>query len=112
MCKTFYIYIMASTNRQTIYIGMTNSLLARIQRHRRQESSGFTARYHTLRLVYYEVFHDVRDAIARETQLKKWRREKKDWLIGRMNPTWEDLSAEIVEQLPKLDDALAPEDMS
>ena len=111
MCKTFYIYILASTNRQTIYIGMTNSLLARIQQHRRQEGSGFTAQYHTLRLVYYEVFHDGRDAIARETRIKKWRREKKDWLIGRMNPQWEDLSAEIIEELPKTDEPLAPEDM-
>ena len=111
MRENFYIYIMASTNRETIYIGMTNSLLARIQQHRRQEGHGFSARYHTLRLVYYEVFHDVRDAIARETQLKRWRRSKKDWLLGRMNPMWEDLSAEIVEQLPKLDDPIAPEDM-
>ena len=111
MCKTFYIYIMASTNRQTIYIGMTNSLLARVQQHRRQDGSGFTARYHTLRLVYYEVFHDVRDAIARETQIKKWRRAKKDWLIERMNPQWEDLSADIIEELPKIDEPLAREDV-
>ena len=111
MREAFYVYIMACTTRRTIYIGMTNSLLARIQQHRRQESSSFSAQYHTLHLVYYEVFHDVRDAIARETQIKKWRREKKDWLIGRMNPGWEDLSAEIVEQLPKLDDLLAPEEM-
>ena len=111
MREAFYVYIMACTTRHTIYIGMTNSLLARIQQHRRQESRGFSAQYHTLHLVYYEVFHDVRDAIARETQIKKWRREKKGWLIGRMNPKWEDLSAEIVEQLPKLDDPIAPEEM-
>ncbi len=110
MCETFYVYILSSTNRHTIYIGMTNSLLARIQQHRHQER-GFTAQYHTLHLVYYEVFHDVRDAIARETQIKKWRREKKDWLIGRMNPGWEDLSAEILEELPKMDEPLSPEEM-
>ena len=112
MRENFYVYVMACTSRSTIYIGMTNSLVARVQQHRRQEGAGFTARYHTLHLVYYEVFHDVRDAIARETQIKKWRREKKDWLIGRMNPRWEDLSAEIVEELPRMDEPLKPEEMA
>lgn len=111
MRETFYVYILASTNRHTIYIGITNSLVARIQQHR-QQGRGFSAQYHTLRLVYHEVFHDVRDAIARETQIKKWRREKKDWLIGRKNPAWEDLSAEILEELPRIDDPLSPEDMA
>ena len=111
MREAFYVYIMACNTRSTLYIGMTNSLLARIQQHRRQESRGFSAQYHTLHLVYYEVFNDVRDAIARETQIKKWRREKKDWLVERMNPRWDDLSAEIVEQLPKIDEPLAPEEM-
>ncbi len=112
MRENFYVYVMACTSRSTIYIGMTNSLVARVQQHRRQEGAGFTARYHTLHLVYYEVFHDVRDAIARETQIKKWRREKKDWLIGRMNPRWEDLAAEIVEELPRMDEPLKPEEMA
>ena len=112
MRENFYVYIMACTTRHTIYIGMTNSMLARIQQHRRQDGRGFTAQYHTLRLVYYEVFGDVRDAIARETQIKKWRREKKDRLIERMNPSWEDLSVEIVEQLPTMNKPLLPEEMS
>ena len=111
MRENFYVYVMACISRSTIYIGVTNSLLARVQQHRRQEGAGFTARYHTLHLVYYEVFHDVRDAIARETQIKKWRRDKKNWLIERMNPAWQDLSAEIVEELPKVDEPLAPEEM-
>ena len=112
MRENFYVYIMACTTRSTIYIGVTNSLLARVQQHRRQEGTGFTAQYHTLHLVYYERFNDVRDAIARETQLKKWRRAKKNWLIEKMNPGWEDLSAEILEELPKLDDPLDPEEMT
>ena len=112
MRENFYVYIMASTNRHTIYIGVTNSLLARIQQHRHQEGSSFTARYHTLHLVYYERFNEARDAIARETQLKKWRREKKNWLIEKMNPSWYDLSSEIIEELPKLDDPLTPEEMT
>ena len=112
MRENFYVYIMACTNRSTIYIGMTNSLLARVQQHRRQEGVGFSAQYHTLHLVYYEHFNDVRDTIARETQLKKWRREKKNWLIEKMNPRWEDLSFEIIEQLPQMDVPLKTEDMT
>ena len=112
MRENFYVYVMACNSRTTIYIGVTNSLLARVQQHRRQDGAGFTARYHTLHLVYYEVFRDVRYAIARETQIKKWRREKKNCQIERMNPTWEDLSAEIVEQLPRMDEPLAPEEMA
>lgn len=107
----FYVYIMACNTRRTIYIGVTNSLLARIQQHRRQEGHGFAARYHTIHLVYYEVFREARDAIARETQLKKWRREKKNWLIEKMNPGWHDLATEIIEELPKIDKALAPDEM-
>ena len=106
MREAFYVHIMPRTTRHTIYIGMTKSLLAGVQRHRRRENRRFSAQYHTLHVIHYEGFHDDRDAIARETQIKKWRREKRDWLIGRMNPQWDDLSAEIVEQLPKFDDPL------
>ena len=66
----------------------------RILSHRAGEGSNFTRKYQIYRLVYYEVFHNVAAAIARETEIKKWRREKKIALIIRSNPTWEDLAAE------------------
>ena len=73
---------------------MTNNLERRIDQHKRKIGSEFTVKYNITRLVYYEHFADIRDAIAREKQLKKWRREKKVWLIERENPEWKDLSEE------------------
>lgn len=91
--KLYYVYILASKSR-AIYVGMTGFLMARILRHRTGEGSSFTRKYKVHRLVYYEVFHSVAAAIARETEIKKWRREKKVALIVQQNPTWEDLAAE------------------
>jgi putative endonuclease len=62
--------------------------------HKQGIGSTFAARYNIIRLIYYETFGDIRDAITREKQLKRWRREKKIWLIERGNPSWNDLSAE------------------
>jgi putative endonuclease len=91
--KLYYVYILASKSR-AIYIGITGFLMPRMLRHRAGEGSSFTRKYHIHRLVYYEVFHSIAAAIARETEIKKWRREKKVALIVRDNPTWEDLAAE------------------
>lgn len=91
--KLYYVYIVASKGR-AIYVGMTAFLMARILSHRAGEGSEFTRRYRIHRLVYYEVFHSVAAAIARETEIKKWRREKKIALIIQKKPTWEDLAAQ------------------
>ena len=91
--KLHYVYILASRSR-AIYVGMTAFLMNRILSHRASEASVFTRKYRIHRLVYYEVFHSVGAAIARETEIKKWRREKKVALIVQKNPTWEDLAAE------------------
>ena len=88
---TYYVYIMASKSRVT-YVGVTGFLMARILRHRAGEGSDFTRKYHVHRLVHFTSFHNVGDAIARETQIKKWRREKKVALIEERNPTWQDLA--------------------
>jgi putative endonuclease len=88
----YYVYILGSKSR-TLYIGVTNDLVTRIRQHRSGVFGGFTSDYRIHRLVYYEVFRWVQEAIAREKQLKRWRREKKVALIERENPTWEDLSA-------------------
>ena len=87
----YYVYIMSSKSR-VIYVGMTGFLMARVLRHRAGEGGAFTRKYRVHRLVYYEAFKNVGNAIARETEMKKWRREKKVELIRRENPTWEDLA--------------------
>jgi putative endonuclease len=91
--KLYYVYILASKSR-AIYIGMTAFLMARILSHKAGEGSEFTRKYRIHRLVYYEGFRSVAAAIARETEIKKWRREKKVALIAQKNPTWEDLAAD------------------
>ncbi len=89
--RRYYVYIMSSKSR-VIYIGMTGFLMARVLQHRSGEGSAFTSKYRVHRLVYFESFQNVGNAIARETEIKKWRREKKVELIRRENPTWEDLA--------------------
>jgi putative endonuclease len=91
--KLYYVYILSSKSH-VIYVGMTRFLMSRVLSHRAGDASSFTARYRIHRLVSYEVFHRVAAAIARETEIKKWRREKKVALIVQKNPTWEDLAAD------------------
>ena len=92
--KQYYVYLMASF-KQTLYIGVTNNLERRMYQHKNKvHPQSFTARYNIDRLVYYETFNDVRDALAREKQIKSWRREKKVALIEAENPRWKDLSLE------------------
>jgi putative endonuclease len=86
---------MANKTRSTIYIGMTNDLARRVGQHQNVELEGFTKTYHLNRLVYYEVFYEVLAAIAREKQLKRWRREKKNALIATLNPAWCDISPQL-----------------
>ena len=90
--RRYYVYIMASKSR-VIYTGMTGFLMARVLRHRAGEGGLFTRKYRVHRLVYFESFQNVENAIARETEIKKWRREKKVALIERENRTWDDLAA-------------------
>ncbi len=91
MPPTYYVYIMASQRNGTTYIGMTNDLYCRVHEHREKQYSGFSKENRTTRLVYYEQYADVRDAIKREKQLKKWNRDWKIDLIEQANPEWRDL---------------------
>jgi putative endonuclease len=91
--RRYYVYILASKSR-VLYVGVTGSLMARVLQHKSGECQGFTQRYNVDRLVYYEAFRYVNKAIARETEIKKWRREKKIALFEAENPTWEDLAAD------------------
>ncbi|SRR5579883_2328299 len=91
--RTFYVYIMASASR-ALYIGVTNDIRRRALEHRRGEVQGFAAKYRAKELVYVEAFSGIRDAIAREKQIKRWVRAKKIALIELQNPGWKDLGAE------------------
>lgn len=90
--KNYYVYIMASYSR-VLYIGVTGDLQLRVSQHKQKTfGDSFSARYNVNKLVYFEETHDVLAAIEREKQLKRWRREKKVWLIEQQNPEWRDLS--------------------
>jgi putative endonuclease len=88
-----YVYIMSSAMR-TLYVGVTANLMQRVWQHKQGTKGGYTALYNVNRLVYFERFWDIRRAIAREKQLKGWRRDRKLVLILAQNPEWKDLSAE------------------
>jgi putative endonuclease len=89
--KTYYIYIMASQKNGTTYIGVTNNIVMRSTDHRDGKGSSFTIENRVGRLVYYETYADVREAIVREKQMKKWNRQWKINLIEKDNPEWRDL---------------------
>ncbi len=87
----YYVYIMTNVSRM-LYTGMANDLARRIKEHKAKKSDGFTKRYNIHQLIYYEELQYVDRAIAREKEIKGWRREKKKTLIEKVNPNWKDLS--------------------
>jgi putative endonuclease len=89
--QKYFVYIVSSRSG-TLYIGMTNNIYRRAFEHKQGQIEGFSSKYHCDRMVYYESFDDVHKAIAREKQLKGWRRSKKIALIESKNPRWEDLA--------------------
>ena len=95
MYNTYYIYIMSNTNNTTLYIGVTHDIERRVQEHKSGQIPGFTQKYNCTKLVYYEKYSDIDQAIEREKKLKKWRREKKDWLVRTINPDLRDLFEEF-----------------
>ena len=92
---TYYVYILTNATRRPLYTGVTNSVVSRTDQHKQKiVENSYTARYNLSRLVYFEQYQYVRDAIRREKQLKNWSRKKKIALIEAMNPKWDDLSRE------------------
>jgi len=91
MDKTYFVYILASKRNGTLYIGVTNNLKKRVFEHKQGLVEGFTKKYNVKTLVYYEWADDVRSAIQREKNLKKWNRKWKLELIEKENPEWDDL---------------------
>ncbi len=90
-----FIYLITNTHNTVLYVGVTNNLVRRIAEHKAKVNKGFTYKYNCDKLVYFEKFDLIIDAIAREKQLKNWKREWKNELISKSNPGWDDLSDSI-----------------
>jgi putative endonuclease len=95
MKKYYYVYILASERRGTLYNGVTNDLIRRVFEHKNGLVEGFTKKYKVHLLVYYQQCENVESVIQREKQLKAWHREWKIKLIEETNPNWNDLSASL-----------------
>ena len=93
----YYVYILASKKQGTLYIGVTNDLIKRVFEHKNDLVEGFTKKYGVHQLVYFEQTGDVKSAIMREKQIKKWRRQWKIELIEEKNPEWKDLFLDLVK---------------
>ena len=95
--SNYWVYILASRVGGTLYIGVTNDLVRRVHEHREKFSDGFSKKYDVHRLVYFEQFDDVENAIRREKRLKKWNRDWKVRLIEETNPNWIDRYYQIAQ---------------
>ena len=91
----YYVYLLASKKHGTLYLGVTNDIVRRVYEHKTKAVPGFTTRYGVNKLVWFEIYEDAITAIAREKELKKWRRDWKIRLIEEENPGWEDLYSGI-----------------
>lgn len=98
MNPQYYIYLLASKKDGVLYIGVTNNLERRVLEHKNKINQGFTSKYHINKLVYFEVFDSIEEAILREKRLKKWKREWKINLIRDKNPDWIDLSRDWYDE--------------
>ena len=107
MNHNFYVYILSNKYQTVFYTGVTNNLFRRIIEHKIKTNDGFTNEYNVNRLVYYELFFNIKDAIAREKQLTRWRRLWKINLIERNNANWKDLAESIGVTQQILDSAKA-----
>ena len=93
--RTYHVYILTNQSR-TLYVGMTSDLTRRMEQHRAGRIPGFTAKYRINRLVYFEATNDAYSAVTRERQLKGWPRKWKSGLVDEFNPSWRDLTAELL----------------
>ena len=93
---SYYVYILASKKKGTLYVGVTNNIVRRVYEHKHKVVQGFTKKYDINRLVYFEQYNDIRNAIQREANLKKWYRSWKVELIEKHNPSWLDLYEKLV----------------
>jgi putative endonuclease len=89
--KRYYVYLMTNWNHRVMYVGVTNDIMRRLDEHKNKLIKGFTEKYNINKLVYFEETANVSSAIAREKEIKKWRRQKKNALVQSINPKWSDL---------------------
>ncbi|MBS0278384.1 MAG: GIY-YIG nuclease family protein [Proteobacteria bacterium] len=108
----YYVYMLASRRNGTLYVGVTNDIMRRTYQHKNELIEGFTKKYGIHILVWFESYGDIRDAIAREKQLKKWNRAWKIKLIEANNSGWNDLYERLLEKiaLPDLPGSPSPRD--
>ena len=90
--QKYFVYILSNYTNTTLYVGMTNDIKRRLYEHKNKLIEGFSSKYNTNKLVYYEETSDVKTAIQREKNLKKWNRQWKEELIKKTNPDFKDLS--------------------
>ena len=92
MSTTYYVYILTNRHNTVLYVGVTNNLERRLFEHKNRLVKGFTSRYNIDKLVYYETCEDAGKAIVREKELKGWLRKRKEELIEKENPGWEEIT--------------------
>ena len=96
MNKSGYVYILTNENNRVLYVGVTSDIKRRISQHKNAYYQGFSKKYNTNKLVYYESFSTIEEALISEKRIKNWKREWKKNLISKHNPQWKDLSIEIL----------------
>ncbi len=97
MERQYYVYILTSKRNGTLYTGVTSDLIRRVFEHKNDLIDGFTNKYQVHKLVHYEIFSDINEAIAREKQIKSWQRSWKKNLIEKVNPRWIDLYDDLIQ---------------
>jgi putative endonuclease len=106
--KTYYVYILTNPSQHPFYTRITNNMYRRMMEHLDFLNDSYTARYRLTRLVYYEEFGNVREAIRREKEIKTWSRAKKIALVNTKNPKWDDLAREWGKPIPLLIPVVPP----
>jgi putative endonuclease len=96
--KSYFTYITTNRKQGVLYTGMTNNIIIRSEQHKNKVFKGFSSKYNAHKLIWFEEFEWVWDAIALEKEIKGWRREKKIQLIESLNPEWEDLYPRLLEK--------------
>ena len=99
---TYHVYILTNVKRNVMYVGVTNNLENRVAQHREGKGGAFTSRYQVATLVHAEEYHQIEEAIAREKEIKGWRRSKKNALVESINPSWADLLDPGIAKDPSL----------
>ena len=94
--KSYYVYLLTNWNNKVMYVGVTNDLERRIYEHKEKVVKGFSEKYNITKLVYFEQTPEVIEALTREKEIKKWRREKKNKLVVITNPSWCELSEDFL----------------